>query len=337
VAPDGVTPGKGLMAEKKPRPAEEDEIAEFNGAAAGDEDGDDKDLGPDTISEVIEELDSEHEYEANLIQAYLYDISKIPTLNREEEVALAKGIEKGDVEARAKMIVSNLRLVVNVAKRFIGRGMSFLDLIEEGNLGLIRAVEKFSYRRGTRFSTYGTWWIRQTINRALINQGRTVRVPVHMVDLAKKYFKTVADLARQTGREPSTAEVAVAMDISPEMADRILLSTRRTYKLDAEVPGESRPLMETVENEKAETPFLTTYLLIRYERLNELMKRLSDREREVLKMRFGLESTEQLTLKQAGEKLGITRERVRQIEKDALKKLRQLSRAVDGLDLMETD
>jgi RNA polymerase primary sigma factor len=287
----------------------------------------DETLGPDQISEVIDDLESERKYEANLVRAYLQDISKIPILTKDEEIELAKKIEKGDAAARAKMIVSNLRLVVNVAKQFMGRGMSFLDLIEEGNLGLIRAVEKFSYQRGCRFSTYATWWIRQTINRALINQGRTVRVPVHVVDLTKKYFRTLQELAHKLEREPVPAEVATAMGISRDQVERILLSSRKTYKLDAEMPGDERSLLEKVENDKGEAPYATAYLLVRYGRLVELMKRLSKREQGVLRMRFGLDGHEQLTLKKTGERLGITRERVRQIEKEALNKLRQMAKA----------
>lgn len=287
----------------------------------------DETLGPDQISEVINELESEREYEANLVRAYLQDISKIPILTKDEEVELAKKIERGNAAARAKMIVSNLRLVVNVAKQFIGRGMSFLDLIEEGNLGLIRAVEKFSYRKGCRFSTYATWWIRQTINRALINQGRTVRVPVHVVDLTKKYFRTLQGLAHELEREPAPGEVAAVMGISREQVERILLSSRRTYKLDAGLPGRERSLLEKVEDSRAEAPYATAYLLVRYGRLAELMKRLSKREQDVLRMRFGLDGYEQLTLKKTGEKLSITRERVRQIEKEALNKLRQMAKA----------
>jgi len=209
--------------------------------------------------------------------------------------------------------------------------MSFLDLIEEGNLGLIRAVEKFSYRRGCRFSTYATWWIRQTVNRALINQGRTVRVPVHVVDLTKKYFRTLQELAHKLEREPVPAEVATAMGISRDQVERILLSSRKTYKLDAELPGDERSLLEKVENDKAEAPYATAYLLVRYGRLAELMKRLSKREQGVLRMRYGLDGHEQLTLKKTGEKLGITRERVRQIEKEALNKLRQMAKAESRL------
>jgi RNA polymerase primary sigma factor len=302
-------------------------------ADAGDfGDSEDDDLGPEQITEVIDDLESEKAYEANLVRAYLTDISKIPILTREEEVELSKRIEKGDDAARAKMIVSNLRLVVNVAKQFMGRGMSFLDLIEEGNLGLIRAAEKFSHRKGCRFSTYATWWIRQTINRALINQGRTVRVPVHVVDLTKKYFRTVQELAHKLEREPAPAEVANVMGISSDQVERILLSSRRTYKLDAESPGDERTLLEKVEDTEADAPYTTAYLLVRYGRLVELMKRLSDREREVLRMRFGLEGQEQLTLKTTGEKLGITRERVRQIEREALQKLRNMAKAEGDLD-----
>ncbi|UCH78324.1 MAG: sigma-70 family RNA polymerase sigma factor [Candidatus Coatesbacteria bacterium] len=295
------------------------------------EEEEEDDLGPAQITEVIDDLESEKRYEANLVRAYLQDISKIPTLTKEEEIDLAKRIEKGDAAARATMIVSNLRLVVNVAKQFIGRGMSFLDLIEEGNLGLIRAVEKFSYLKGCRFSTYATWWIRQTINRALINQGRTVRVPVHVVDMTKKYFRALQDLAHELEREPAPTEVAAVMGISREQVERILLSSRRTYKLDAEGPSEERSLLERVEDTTAETPYATAYLLVQYGRLTELMKKLNPREREVLRMRFGLDGHEQLTLKKTGEKLGITRERVRQIEKEALGKLRQLAQGEGGL------
>lgn len=314
---------------KKPRPDESPEKPDRldDEAEAEAEDA----LGPDQISEVIDELESEKEYEANLVRAYLSDICKIPILTKEEEIELARKIEKGDADARAKMIVSNLRLVVNVAKQFIGRGMFFLDLIEEGNLGLIRAVEKFSYHKGFRFSTYATWWIRQTINRALINQGRTIRVPVHVVDLTKKYFRTLQRLAHELEREPAPAEVATVMGISQEQVERILLSSRRTYKLDADLPGAERSLLEKVEDDKAEAPYATAYLLVRYGRLAELMKRLSKREQEVLRMRFGLDGYEQLTLKKTGEKLEITRERVRQIEKEALNKLRQMAKAEGGV------
>lgn len=310
---------------KKDHP--KDNVEEPDQADAEAEAEDEKALGPDQISEVIDEIESEKEYEANLVRAYLTDISKIPILTKEQEIELARKIEKGDEDARAKMIVSNLRLVVNVAKQFIGRGMSFLDLIEEGNLGLIRAVEKFSYLKGCRFSTYATWWIRQTINRALINQGRTVRVPVHVVDLTKKYFRTLQGLAHKLAREPAPAEVAAAMGISQEQVERILLSSRRTYKLDADLPGTERSLLEKVEDDKAEAPYATAFLLVRYGRLAELMKRLNKREQDVLRMRFGLDGHEQLTLKKTGEKLGITRERVRQIEKEALNKLRQMAKA----------
>jgi RNA polymerase primary sigma factor len=312
-----------------------EDIKEREPVAEGDAEfgeTEDDDLGPEQITEVIDDLESEKEYEANLVRAYLTDISKIPILTKDDEVELSKRIEKGDANARAKMIVSNLRLVVNVAKQFMGRGMSFLDLIEEGNLGLIRAVEKFSHRKGCRFSTYATWWIRQTINRALINQGRTVRVPVHVVDLTKKYFRTVQNLAHDLEREPAPAEVATVMGISQDQVERILQSSRRTYKLDADVPGEDRSLLEKVEDNHAEAPYATAYLLVRFGRLAELMKRLSDREREVLRMRFGLDGHEQLTLKSTGEKLNITRERVRQIEKEALSKLRSMAKAERGLE-----
>jgi len=320
------------MAKKTDKDADETELEDAEKDAGESGENEDDDLGPEQITEVIDEIEDEKAYEANLVRAYLTDISKIPILTREDEIDLSKKIEKGDDSARAKMIVSNLRLVVNVAKQFMGRGMSFLDLIEEGNLGLIRAVEKFTHRKGCRFSTYATWWIRQTINRALINQGRTVRVPVHVVDLTKKYFRTVQDLAHKLEREPAPAEVAGVMGITSDQVERILQSSRRTYKLDAEYPGEERSLLDKVENTRAEAPYATAYLLVKYGRLAEFMKRLSDRERDVLRMRFGLDGHEQLTLKSTGEKLGITRERVRQIEKEALQKLRNMAKAEGSLD-----
>jgi RNA polymerase primary sigma factor len=285
-------------------------------------------LGPAEIAEVVADLNEEREYETNLLRTYLTDIARTPTLSREEEIELAQRLERGDLDARARMIAANLRLVVNLAKRFGGRGMSLLDLIEEGNLGLIRAVEKFEYRRGCRFSTYATYWIKQTVNRALVNYGQTIRVPVHMVDLSKKYYRTLTELAHKLHREPAPIEVARKMGISGVQVERILQSSRRMYKLDGD--GGDRPILEQVEDEKAETPFVTAYLLLRYERLNAFMHRLAEREQEVLRMRYGLDGCEQLTLKKAGAKLGITRERVRQIEKEALTKLRQIAAAEDG-------
>jgi len=288
-----------------------------------DLEGADAPLGPEDIADVLAEINEEREYETNILKAYLQDIAKTPILSREEEIALAKRIEQGDVAARAELIQANLRLVVNIAKRFTGRGMSLPDLIEEGNLGLIRAVEKFSYRKGWRFSTYATCWIRQTVNRGLVNQGRTVRVPVHMVDDAKRYYKTLHKLAEKLKREPTVAEVAAAMGISPDKAEAILLSATRTYQLNG-APDGDRPLAETLEDEKAESPFIAAFFLLKYERLSALMQKLSERERETLRLRFGLEGAQPLTLKEIGEKLGITRERVRQIEKEALRKMRAL-------------
>lgn len=280
-------------------------------------------LGPEEIDDVLSEIKETRDYETNIIEKYLKEISKTPILTREEEMELAKRIEQGDVEARAKLIEANLRLVVNIAKRFLGRGMSLLDLIEEGNLGLIRAAEKFSYRKGWRFSTYATCWIKQTISRGLVNMGRMVRVPVHMVDDVKRYNKTLQELAKKLGREPTVNEIARAMGIMPERVDLILRSATRTYRLDGEADGD-RPLSETLPDENAESPYVAAFFLLKYERLSKLMAALTDREREVLRLRFGLDGAEPTTLREIGKFLNITRERVRQIEKEALKKLRQM-------------
>jgi RNA polymerase primary sigma factor len=277
----------------------------------------------DPVGSVIGSLRGETEKNINLIRVYLQEISRIDILTREEEVELAKRVQRGEEEARNRMIAANLRLVVSVAKRFMGRGMAFLDLIEEGNLGLIRAVEKFDYKRGFRFSTYATWWIRQTINRAIMNQGRTVRVPVHMMDMVRRYYNAVRNLSHDLGREPNEVEVAEAMEVELEHVRLITEAVRRPIELDAKISDESdTSYADFIESDAGPSPSVSTYLLLRSEKLRHLLNTLPTREKAVIEMRFGLGGKEPKTLKETGEELGVTRERIRQIEQEALKRLK---------------
>jgi RNA polymerase primary sigma factor len=291
---------------------------------------DEEDLDEEKIKAVIGKLRGESEKNLNLIRVYLNEISRIDILTREEEQELAKRVKVGEEEARNKMIAANLRLVVNVAKRFMGRGMAFMDLIEEGNLGLIRAVEKFDYRRGFRFSTYATWWIRQTINRAIMNQGRTVRVPVHMMDMIRRYYNTFRNLSHDLGREPSEPEVAEAMDLDVEHVRFINEAVRRPIELDAKISDDSdTSYADFIESDAGPSPSVATYLLLRSEKLRHLLTTLPSREKEVIEMRFGLGGKEPMTLKETGEVMGVTRERVRQIEQEALKRLKTRAQSED--------
>jgi RNA polymerase primary sigma factor len=289
-----------------------------------------EELDEKKIKAVIGKLRGESEKNLNLIRVYLNEISRIDILTREEEQELAKLVHAGKEDARNKMIAANLRLVVNVAKRFMGRGMAFMDLIEEGNLGLIRAVEKFDYKRGFRFSTYATWWIRQTINRAIMNQGRTVRVPVHMMDMIRRYYNTFRNLSHDLGREPSEAEVADAMDLEIEHVRFINEAVRRPIELDAKISEDSdTSYADFIESDVGPSPSVATYLLLRSEKLRHLLTTLPPREKEVIEMRFGLGGREPMTLKEAGEIMGVTRERVRQIEQEALKRLKTRAQSED--------
>lgn len=274
----------------------------------------------------LEVLD-EAELKIDSIQTYLKEISNEPLLDSEEEISLAKRIEKGDKRAKKKMLRANLRLVVSIAKKYIGRSpkLTFLDLIQEGNLGLFRAVEKFDWRRGFKFSTYATWWIRQSINRALADQSRTVRIPVHMVEKISKYTKVRKDLFQSLGREPSPEEIAAEMGIEIEKIRHIVKIYQTATSLETPVGNEedSSTLADFIEDEKTVSPPVTAARKLLRERLDEILVDLDEREKKILSMRFGLEDGVTHTLEEVGQIFGVTRERIRQIQAKALEKIRK--------------
>ena len=262
------------------------------------------------------------------VRMYLREIGKIALLSAAEEVELAKGVEAGDPKAKAHLVDANLRLVVSIAKKYIGRGMLFLDLIQEGNLGLIRAVEKFDYQKGFKFSTYATWWIRQAITRAIADQARTIRIPVHMVETINKLIRISRQLVQRLGREPTAAEIAAEMEISSERVEEIQRIAQEPVSLETPIgEEEDSQLGDFLEDKEMPNPEEVAASMILREQLEELLDDLSEREREVLRLRFGLEDGHAHTLEDVGKKFGVTRERIRQIEAKALRKLRHPSRS----------
>ena len=277
------------------------------------------------------------ETDLDTIKLYLQDIRKTPLLTFGEEQALAKRVQEEDQEARSKMIQSNLRLVVSIGKRYINRGLPFSDIIEEGNLGLIRAVEKFQYERGFRFSTYASWWIRQSIERAIANQVRIIRLPVHVAELANAYSRTIRKLMQELGREPLNEEVAKKMKISLNRVRALSQVTRETYSLDMLISGEGdETLKDVLSDENTPAPSATSDERLRRQYLGEWVSGLPATERSVIEMRYGLNHTTQRTLDSIGRQFGITRERVRQIENQAIRKLRNYTRSknIDLSDMM---
>ena len=258
------------------------------------------------------------------VRMYLKEIGKIPLLTAEEEIELAKRMEKGDPEAQKRLAESNLRLVVSIAKRYTGRGMQFLDLIQEGNLGLIKAVEKFDYKKGYKFSTYATWWIRQAITRAIADQARTIRIPVHMVETINRTIRTSRQLTQSLGREPSAAEIAEVMKMPVQRVEEIL----KIAMLETPVGEEDDThLGDFIKDNKSEVPADAAAYTLLQEQLDEVMQTLTDREKKVLALRFGLEDGRSRTLEEVGKEFHVTRERIRQIEAKALRKLRHPSRS----------
>ncbi|MBQ5599343.1 MAG: RNA polymerase sigma factor RpoD [Lachnospiraceae bacterium] len=271
------------------------------------------------------------------IRMYLKEIGKVPLLSTEEEIELAKRIELGDEEAKRTLAESNLRLVVSIAKRYMGRGMQFLDLIQEGNLGLIKAVEKFEYKKGYKFSTYATWWIRQAITRAIADQARTIRIPVHMVETINRLIRTQRQLVQTLGREPSPEEVAAAMEIPVERVREVMKISMDPVSLETPIgEEEDSHLGDFIQDEQVMVPAdAATYTLLR-EQLTEVLETLTEREQKVLRLRFGLDDGRPRTLEEVGRDFNVTRERIRQIEAKALRKLRHPSRSrklKDYLDL----
>lgn len=270
------------------------------------------------------------------VRMYLREIGKISLLTPEEEVELAKRVEEGDEEAKKKLTEANLRLVVSIAKKYIGRGLSFLDLIQEGNLGLIRAVEKFDYRKGFKFSTYATWWIRQAITRAIADQARTIRIPVHMVETINKLIRVSRQLVQQLGREPTIEEIAQALGLPPEKVEDIQKIAQEPVSLETPIgEEEDSQLGDFLEDKESPNPEDATAGQLLREQLEEMLGELTEREREVLRLRFGLEDGHAHTLEEVGKRFNVTRERIRQIEAKALRKLRHPSRSKRLRDYLE--
>ncbi|MGH7738644.1 MAG: sigma-70 family RNA polymerase sigma factor [bacterium] len=262
------------------------------------------------------------------LKLYFREISKVKLLNGAEEVALAKKIEKGDESAKQALISANLRLVIKIAKKYINQGISFQDLIEEGNLGLMKASEKFSWRRGFKFSTYATWWIRQSVTRALSNHSRTVRVPVHISEDICRMERVSRNLAKNLGREPNQSEIAKATKIKIEKVHKLQRLAQRSLSLEVPVsdtPG-AKSVGDFIEDKGVESPAQSIFLKLRSEKLELILKTLNEKERQVLAMRFGFEADSPLTLERTGQCLGVTRERIRQIEEKALQKMRSFMR-----------
>jgi len=270
------------------------------------------------------------------VRMYLREIGKIPLLTPEEEVELAKRVEAEEAEAKAKLVEANLRLVVSIAKKYIGRGMLFLDLIQEGNLGLIRAVEKFDYRKGYKFSTYATWWIRQAITRAIADQARTIRIPVHMVETINKLIRVSRQLVQRLGREPRADEIAREMEITAQKVEEIQKIAQEPVSLETPIgEEEDSQLGDFLEDKDLPSPEDAASRQLLREQLEEMLEDLTDREREVLHLRFGLEDGHAYTLEEVGKRFGVTRERIRQIEAKALRKLRHPSRSRKLRDFLE--
>lgn len=265
--------------------------------------------------------------ELDVVQLYLKEMRKTPLLTFEEEQALAKRVAKGDMEARSKMIEANLRLVVAMGKRYIYRGLPFADILEEGNLGLIRAVEKFQYQRGFRFSTYASWWIRQAIERAIVNQSKIIRLPVHVAENAYRYTRAVRKLTQELRREPTAKEVALHMRISIQHARTLSQVLREVYSLDSLIgPEGDETLKDVIVDDQTPSPSAGVDEAGRRKQIEEWISELPQTERSVLELRYGLRSVPPQTLNSIGKKFGLTRERVRQIETQAIGRIRQLTK-----------
>lgn len=307
----------------------------------------DDDIDPDLFLE--EDMDEEELEVANLdltvpegvsiedpVRMYLKEIGKVPLLSPEQEIELAKKMELGDNDAKKMLAEANLRLVVSIAKRYVGRGMQFLDLIQEGNLGLIKAVEKFDYRKGYKFSTYATWWIRQAITRAIADQARTIRIPVHMVETINRLVRTQRQLLQSLGREPSPDEVAKVMELPVERVREIMKISQDPVSLETPIgEEEDSHLGDFIQDDHVEVPVDAATFTLLHEQLMEVLDTLTDREQKVLRLRFGLDDGRPRTLEEVGKEFNVTRERIRQIEAKALRKLRHPSRSKKLKDYLD--
>ncbi|BAE84836.1 hypothetical protein DSY3047 [Desulfitobacterium hafniense Y51] len=301
----------------------------------------------DEIPDDVDDPDVEEEVDVDLsipegvgiddpVRMYLKEIGRVPLLTAEEEIELAKRMEQGDESAKRRLAEANLRLVVSIAKRYVGRGMLFLDLIQEGNLGLIKAVEKFDYVKGFKFSTYATWWIRQAITRAIADQARTIRIPVHMVETINKLIRVSRQLLQELGREPTPEEIAVQMDISVERVREIMKIAQEPVSLETPIgEEEDSHLGDFIPDEDAPAPSEAASFILLKEQLEEVLETLTPREEKVLRLRFGLDDGRTRTLEEVGQEFGVTRERIRQIEAKALRKLRHPSRSKKLKDYLE--
>ncbi|NWL86725.1 RNA polymerase sigma factor RpoD [Paenibacillus sp. 79R4] len=270
------------------------------------------------------------------VRMYLKEIGRVPLLSAEEEIELAQRVEQGDEEAKRRLAEANLRLVVSIARRYVGRGMVFLDLIQEGNMGLIKAVEKFDYSKGFKFSTYATWWIRQAITRAIADQARTIRIPVHMVETINKLIRVSRQLLQEIGREPTPEEIAAEMGISPEKVREIMKIAQEPVSLETPIGEENDSnLGDFIEDHEALAPADAAAFELLREQLEEVLDTLTEREENVLRLRFGMDDGRSRTLEEVGKEFGVTRERIRQIEAKALRKLRHPSRSKRLKDFME--
>ena len=306
--------------------------------------------GDDSDEDILLEVDDDDDIEVEKIdlsvpdgvsiedpvRMYLKEIGKVPLLSAEEEIELAKRMELGDQEAKKRLAEANLRLVVSIAKRYVGRGMLFLDLIQEGNLGLIKAVEKFDYRKGYKFSTYATWWIRQAITRAIADQARTIRIPVHMVETINKLIRVSRQLLQELGREPSPEEIAAEMNMPVERVREILKISQEPVSLETPIgEEEDSHLGDFIQDDNVPVPADAAAFTLLKEQLEEVLGTLTEREQKVLTLRFGLEDGRARTLEEVGKEFNVTRERIRQIEAKALRKLRHPSRSRKLKDYLE--
>lgn len=305
-------------------------VKEEKEGAEEDEHSDDRsdpleDTLPESEEPPSEEPEDRYALPADAVKTYLRDIRRSTLLTFKEEIMLAKKIAKGDEPSRQRMIESNLRLVVSIGKRYMNRGLPFSDIIEEGNIGLIKAVEKYNHRKGFRFSTYASWWIRQSIERAIINQGKLIRLPVHVVERVNHYLSHLEDLVQELGREPEIGEISKKMKLPEDEIDHIQQLLRKTYSLDSPISSNKETsLRDILEDTSQVSPVNKAEGVRRREDILRWMQTLKDNERQVIILRFGLEGDEPHTLEEIGKIFGLTRERVRQIESTALRKLRSL-------------